>query len=211
MNRLRALVLGVSLVAAVSGCTQPGMPLSDVVVLRASADPNSSTDIYAERRAAGEQVPAQRGTQIMEVRTYSPRINDFGNEVAGEELAGAVCDVALEEFGATVRTPGAVHVPLYGYRTAPMTLTCRLAGCEDCTVIAEPYNKTIADRRESASTAAAAGGLVGALVGVMIVEAINAASDETNDEFLYEVPPIIMRPAPSGQADIVESTSAPTE
>lgn len=199
-------IAGLLLIAVgLAACAVPKLPLTDVAVIKAPDGSADGMDIYSGRRAAGETVPQLRGNQIIEVRTYLPRIDDFGNEVAGQEIAGASCEAILDTHRATVRTPGGVHVPLYGYVTAPMSLECEMPGFGKSIVVAQPYNKTISDRRASTSAAGAGGGLLGVLVATVIVEGINAASDETNDEFVYAVPPILMR---KGAAAATTETAA---
>ncbi len=197
MKRIFALAV-CGLACLVSGCVEPKLPLADVAVIKAVNGDTDGMDIYALRRANGEDVPALRGNQIVEIRTYLPRTNDFGNEVPGQEVSGALCEAILDNHHAKVRTPGGIHVPIYGYRTAPFSVTCQMDGFNDAIVVANPFNKTIADRRASASAAAAGGGALGVLVAAVVVEGINAASDETNDVFHYNVPPILMRQGSSG-------------
>ena len=198
-------LLAIACILLLSACGTPPMPLADVAVIKAADGATDGMDIYAMRRAAGERVPALRGDQIVEVRTYLPKINDFGQEVPGQEIAGALCDVVLDNHRAQVRTPGGVHVPLYGYQTAAFSVECQLDGFRKAIVVAQPFNQTIAQRRAAAGAAAGSAGLLGALVAVVVVEGINAASDETNDEFRYAVPPVLMR---QGEGTDVAATPA---
>ena len=205
MGVARAIGL-VLLLAGLSACGTPPLPLADVAVIKAADGSTDGMDIYAVRRAAGEQVPALRGNQIVEVRTYLPKTNDFGQEVPGQEIAGALCDVILDNHRAQVRTPGGVHVPLYGYQTAAFSVECQLDGFKKAIVVAQPFNQTIAQRRAAAGAAAGSAGLLGALVAVVVVEGINAASDETNDEFRYALPPVLMR---QGTGTVQATAAAP--
>ncbi|MEM7190206.1 MAG: hypothetical protein AAF439_11395 [Pseudomonadota bacterium] len=200
------LLFAVPAIALLAGCAEPQLPLADVAVIKAVDGSTDGMDIYAARRNAGESVPNQRGNQIVEVRTYLPKTDDFGQEVPGQEISGALCEAILDNHRATVRTPGGIHVPLYGYVTAPFSVTCNMDGFQKSVGIFKPFNKTISDRRAATASAGASGGLLGAVIAVVIVEGINAASDETNDEFIYGTAPILMRPGTTSADTVVAAT-----
>lgn len=178
--------LGILMLAAVAAaCAPKPLPLVQVVSLEAN-DGSFGQDIYGKRRAAGDPVPPLRGNQVLNIRTYLAETNDFGNEVRGTEMAGAECEVKTDGGSARVRTPGAVHVPLYGYRTPQLSVQCVQAGFADGIVTVGTFNKTHAETM----AIAAQGGIIGVVLGA----AVNAASDITNDDFYYVPPAVLMRP-----------------
>ena len=187
MFRLSIGVLAVLLVAA---CAEKRMPLTSVAEVR-------PTGLGMQ----GEFV-RQRGSQIVEVRTFMKRPKteeelaqedattaeadtggpvDTTNEI---EFGGATCVLRGDRFAAEVTTPAGVRVPLYGYRSGALTLECAKDGFKPGIAVVETYNKTFAERRAGA----AGGGLLGAL----FIELVNAASDETNDEFEYIFTPVFL-------------------
>ena len=180
-----------------AACAEKPLPLADVQQLKA-ADGSYGQDIYGKRRAAGEPVPVMRGNQLLEIRSYTVKEGDFGTEVRDKEIAGAECLVQAEDASATVRTPGAMHIPLYGYRTPAISIACRKDGFANAIVPVRTYNVTQSDR--------AAVGAQGGLIGVLVTAAINAASDETNDVYNYVAPDIRMRPGTATDLPVATSS-----
>lgn len=189
------------LVAAVlvSACGPKLLPLSDVQQLQAR-DGSYGQDIYGFRRAAGEDVPTMRGNQIVPIRTFTVKTNDFGNEVADQEVADAECLVKAEDAEARIRTPGALHVPVYGYRSPDMTVQCIKPGYQDAVNLINKFNLTQQRKNQAVANAAASGGLIGALVGVAVTAAISAANDPKNDDFNYRAPKLFLRPGEGSEA-----------
>ena len=196
---LRTVLAAAASIILLSACAEKRLPLADVTVIKASDGSSDGMDIYAARRKAGEPVPAMRGNQIVEVRSFLPRTNDFGNETTGQELVGARCDVSMGTHSASVMTPGGVHVPLYGKQSPEFSVRCVRNGFQPAVVVFRPYNKTVADRRAAAAASGASGGLLGALLATVVVEGINAASDDSNDVFQYADRPILLRPGRAGE------------
>ena len=191
-----------------SACGPQLMPLSDVQQLKA-ADGSYGQDIYGFRRAQGENVPNMRGNQVVEIRTFTAKTNDFGNEVADQEIAGAECVVIAEDSQAKIRTPGALHVPLYGYRSPDMTVQCIKPGFQDAVNAIGKYNLTQAQRSQAISNAAASGGIIGALVGVAVNVAVAAANDPTDDDYNYIAPRLLLRPG-QGSGSLPSASDAQT-
>jgi hypothetical protein len=183
------------------------MPLSDVQQLNAR-DGSYGQDIYGKRRVSGEAVPTMRGNQVVEIRTFTAKTNDFGNEVADQEVAGAECLVKAEDAEARIRTPGALHVPLYGYRSPDMTVQCIKPGFRDAVSTVNKYNLTQAQRAQSINAAGAGAGLIGALVATAVNVAVAAANDPTDDDYNYISPKLLLRPG-DGSAALPGPTAAP--
>ena len=180
---LRAAVLvGVGILSA--GCVQK-MDLVQVVTLDAD-NPKYGQDLYAERRAAGQPGPTIRSTQVVEIRTYNE--GDSSDQTQAE-MGGAECLVRSDGGSAVVKSPGGVRLAVYGYQTPPIDVTCIKEGYQDGVKLFPTYNATKASRMQSAS---AAPGLIG-LLAVGVTAIANAASDETQHDFLYQMPRIVMK------------------
>lgn len=177
---LRTLAV-IACTISVAACAPNRLPLTAVVEVE-QANGQIGGDVYADRRASGEVVPSQRGSQIFEVRTVIEVVNSENKSTSESEIEGADCLLEGDGFSAKVVTPTGVRVPLYGYRTGELTLECSKDGYGPAIAIAETYNKTFAERQSGATS--------GGLLGVLIVSLINAASDETDDEFEYADEPV---------------------
>lgn len=207
--RMSRICVALAAAATVGACGPKLLPLADVQQLQAR-DGSYGQDIYGVRRAAGENVPTMRGNQILEIRTFATETNDFGNEVAGQELPGSECLVKAEDAATRIRTPGALHVPLYGYRSPDMTVQCIRPGFKDSIASVTKFNLTAAQNQQAIANAAATGGIIGALVGVAVGAAVAAANDPTNDEFNYRAPRLLMRPG-EGSESLPEDPPAEAE
>ncbi len=205
---LRTLLAAAASIILLSACAEKRLPLADVTVIKASDGSSDGMDIYAARRKAGEPVPAMRGNQIVEVRSFLPRTNDFGNETTGQELVGAKCDVSMGTHSASVMTPGGVHVPLYGKQSPEFSVRCARNGFQPAMVVFRAYNKTVADRRAAAAASGASAGLLGEGPELSTGRTINAASDDSNDVFQYADRPILLRPGGAGE-QTVQTEAAP--
>lgn len=198
----------VALAVLTTACGPKPLPLADAQQLRA-ADGSYGQDIYGVRRAAGEAVPSMRGNQVIQVRTYTVKTNDFGNEVADQEIAGAECLAKAEDSSVIVRTPGALTVPLYGMRSPDMTIKCIKPGFQDAIAVVEKFNLTQARKNQAVANAAASTGLIGLVVGVAVSAAIAVANDPENDEFNYVKPNLWLRPG-EGSRSLVEDQETVT-
>ena len=184
------LLGGLLAVLVLAACAEKRMPLTSVA------------EVQHNEPQVGDTTLMRRGSQIVEVRTFVRKLKSdeevakatfSTGEVEGPgqtrvteeiEIAEATCILKGDRFAAEVVTPAGVRVPLYGYQSGALTLECSKDGFEPGIAVVEPYNKTFAERRQGA----AGGGLLGAL----LIEIINAASDETNDEFEYWFTPVIL-------------------
>ncbi len=158
---------------AVAGCSKKPLEVDRITPIRA-ADGSTNTDVYAERRRAGENVPELAGDQIVPVRTYVARKDGFGPR---EEIAGASCKLSARDFSANLITPAKVRLPVYRMQSSVISVRCSKAGYQTRTVDHSVYNKTKSDRYQM-------GGRAGVL-GVIAVAAINAVSDEKTHDYLY--------------------------
>ncbi|MBC05357.1 MAG: hypothetical protein CMO10_03585 [Thalassospira sp.] len=116
-----------------------------------------------------------KGEQTFEVRTVSSEGGDAWT--AAPEITGATCEVKHEYFTASVVTPHAIRVPLYGSQTREFTVTCKKNGFQQSVQIIGPFNVSQANRTSS-------GAQVG-LLGLLVAEMINQASDPEDDQFEY--------------------------
>ena len=191
------IVLAVGLVSACAGT--PPMPLTDVQYMKAK-DPQYGRDIYGARRAAGESVPTVAGNQIVQIRTYSP-ITDSEGSTKNVEFGDAQCVVDGDGTQVSVRSPGAVHVALYGFQTPQMTVKCEKEGFDNGIAIIPTFNMT---QQENLQIGASAGGLI----GLAIMAGVNAASDETNDKYMYGLSPVVMKPSGDRKLAYIETQPA---
>lgn len=190
---MKPVILACAVATLLGACGPKLLPLADVQQLQ-SRDGAYGQDIYGVRRAAGEPVPAMRGNQVVHIRTFTSRTNDFGNEVADKEMPGAECVVKAENSEARIRTPGALHVPLYGYRSPDMTVQCVKDGFQDAINTIGTFNLSAQQRQQAVANAGAGAGLIGLAVGLAVGAAIAASTDETQDVFNYASPKLFLRP-----------------
>jgi hypothetical protein len=151
--------------------------------------PNSGgpgLDVYAARRRAGEKVPELAGDQILDVRSFVTADGPFGNEIPGEEFAGAKCTVKARDYSAQVTTPARLRVPIYRLESSALSVACDREGYESRSIVLEVYNKTKADRYAASSG--------NGLAGLLVMAAINELSDETKHEFAYPQARVVMTP-----------------
>jgi hypothetical protein len=115
------------------------------------------------------------GEQTIEIRTFNSEGGDTWT--AAPEITGANCELKHEYFTASVVTPHAIRVPLYGSQTRQFSVTCAKNGYQQTVQVVSPYNVSQANRRSAGSQ--------GGLLGVLIAEMINSASDPEDDQFEY--------------------------
>ena len=154
--------------------------------------PNSGgpgLDVYAARRRTGEKVPELAGDQILDVRSFVTADGPFGNEIAGEEFAGARCTVKARDYSAQVTTPARLRVPIYRLELSALSVACERDAFEPRSLVLEVYNKTKAERYAASAN--------GGLAGLVVMTAINELSDETKHEFAY--PPVRSHNEPHGR------------
>lgn len=196
---MKPVLFACAVATLLGACGPKLLPLADVQQL-ASRDGAYGQDIYGVRRAAGEPVPAMRGNQVVDIRTFTVKTNDFGNEVRDQEVAGAECLVKAENSEARIRTPGALHVPLYGYRSPEMTVQCVKDGFQDTINTIGTFNLSARQRQQAVTSAGASAGLIGLAVGLAVGAAIAASADETQDVFNYAAPSLLLRPGQGSDA-----------
>ena len=78
-----------------------------------------------------------------------------------------------------------------------MTAKCEKAGFENSIAIIPTFNVTHQQNTQVGSA--------GGLLGVLIMAGVNAVSDPTNDRFMYQFRPIMMKPGASNISDKVKS------
>jgi hypothetical protein len=130
-------------------------------------------------------VPEFAGDQLVEVRTFQK--SDQG-EV---EMAGATCSLAAAGFSATMTSPAKVRVPLYRNQSSTLAVTCQKPGFQKGMVTVAPFDETRRSRLASSSS--------GGLLGVVIVAAVDAAADNSKNDWRYPVARVVMEADPSAR------------
>jgi hypothetical protein len=172
------------LVVALGGCASPGLEVASVTEVRSSTG-SRGIDVYEPKRHAGSSVPEFAGDQLVEVRTYK-------NTDEGQiELAGATCSLSATGFSASMRTPAKVRVPLYREKSSTLAVTCEMPGYQRRMVTVAPYDATRASRLGSSGS--------GGLIGVLVVAAIDAAADNSKNDWRYPGARVLLEPNPSGK------------
>jgi hypothetical protein len=167
-------------------CGPKLMEVGSISEIRPNSGGGPGLDVYATRRRAGEKVPELAGDQILDVRTFVSAEGPFGNEIAGEEFAGARCTVKARDYSAQVTTPARLRVPIYRLESSALSVACERDAFEPRSLVLEVYNKTKADRYAAASG--------NGVAGLVVMAAINEMSDETKHEFAYPSARVIMTP-----------------
>ncbi|WP_413206463.1 hypothetical protein [Rhodospirillum sp. A1_3_36] len=156
---------------SLGACSTPKLPLAsmeEVTYLPGAKTPDSTV----------------HGSEIIEVRTLAKKPENGDHSTSEIEVAGANCLVKSDHYTATLVTPAGLRVPLYGYQTPELSIECSKSGYNKTIAAWAPYNKTMMDRLNMAQG--------GGLLGVLVIAAYNAASDETNDEFQYHDPRVLL-------------------
>jgi hypothetical protein len=185
MYRVRRLVAGLVVLGGccLGGCATP-LAVNSVTDIRSSTG-SRDIDIYEPKRRAGESVPEFAGDQLAEVRTFQK--SDQG-EV---EMAGATCSLAATGFSATMTSPAKVRVPLYRGQSSTLAVTCQKPGFQKGMVTVAPFDET---RRSRLAT-----GSSGGLLGVVVVAAVDAAADNSKNDWRYPVARVVMEADPSAR------------
>lgn len=162
--------------ACLGGCAAP-LAVSSVTDIR----PNTGSrgiDVYEPKRRTGASVPDFAGDQLVEVRTY-------GNAGQGEvEMTGAACSLEATGFTASMTSPAQVRVPLYRGQSSTLAVTCQKPGYQKRMITVAPFDAT---RR-----ARLASGVNGGLIGAVIVAGIDAAADNSKNDWRYPVAKVVM-------------------
>lgn len=135
-------------------------------------EPGAEFDVYAEGRRRGEKVPEFAGDQLLEVRAYEVKQGE-----GRKELAGAHCSLKSIKFSAEATTPAKVRVPLYRNQQSTLAVTCHKPGYKSRMIESHAFDATKSGRLASGSA--------GGVVGVVFMAAVNAASDDSKNVWLY--------------------------
>ena len=106
-------------------------------------------------------------------------------------MAGAACSLAATGFSATMTSPAKVRVPLYRGQSSTLAVTCQMPGFQKRMVTVAPFDATRASRLASGSG--------GGLIGAVAVAAIDAAADNSNNDWRYPVARVVMEVDPSAR------------
>ncbi len=182
MYCVRRLVAGLVILGGccLGGCAAP-LAVNTVTDIRSSTG-SRGIDVYEPKRRTDASVPEFAGDQLVEVRTFQ---NSDHGEV---EMAGASCSLAATDFSATMTSPAKVRVPLYRGQSSTLAVTCQKPGFQKRMVTVAPYDAT----RQSRLASGANGGLIGAVV----VAAVDAAADNTKNDWRYPVAKVVMEVDP---------------
>ena len=185
MYCVRRLVTGLVILGGccLGGCATP-LAVTTVTDIRSSTG-SRDIDIYAPKRQAGASVPEYAGDQLVEVRTYQK--SDQGEA----EMAGATCLLAATGFSATMTSPAKVRVPLYRSQSSTLAVTCQMPGFQKRMVTVARFDVTRASRLASGSG--------GGLIGAVVVAAVDAAADNSNNDWRYPVARVVMEVDPSAR------------
>ena len=163
---------------AVMGCeqaeiTQP--PINIIPNVQADA---VGLDVYARPRSRGNPVPAFRGQNTVQIRTWGD-----AEGKARSELTGVACNLDSGVYRAQFITPANVIVPDYGPSSPALFVRCTTPD-QSGSVTASIVNMTAQQRSQSAAGTG--------LLGAIIIGAVNEANrDNLNDDFGYN--PIIVQ------------------
>lgn len=170
----------VAVALTVMGCeqaeiTQP--PINITPTVQADA---VGLDVYARPRSRGNPVPAFRGQNTVQVRTWGD------TEGSGRtELSGVSCNLDSGVYRAQFTTPANVIVPDYGPSSPALFVRCTTA-TQSGSVTASVVNMTAQQRSQSAAGTG--------LLGAIIIGAVNEANrDNLNDDFGYNPITVQMR------------------
>ena len=158
-----------------SAC-QTTAPIQQVTTVVPTDPTIVGNDVLAAQRAAGEDVPILRGTNLLTIRTYHHAIQK-GGKLKKSELIGASCNIESDGFTGEVKTPGQIRVPDYGYASRLVIVRCNQEGYKEgfTNVRAIDVDKT------GRMNAAAGGGVI----GIVAMGVINAVDDKKNNKFEY--------------------------
>ena len=103
-------------------------------------------------------------------------------------MAGAACSLAATGFSATMTSPAKVRVPLYRSQSSTLAVTCQMPGFQKRMVTVAPFDATRASRLASGSG--------GGLIGAVVVAAVDAAADNSKNDWRYPVARVVMEVDP---------------
>jgi len=162
--------------ACLGGCAAP-LAVNNVTDIRSSTG-SRGIDVYEPKRRTDASVPEFAGDQLVEVRT-------FHNPGQGEvEMAGAACSLEATGFSATMTSPAKVRVPLYRGQSSTLAVTCQKPGYQKRMITVAPIDATRQARLAS--------GVNGGILGAVIVAGIDAAADNTKNDWRYPVAKVVL-------------------
>lgn len=167
-----------------TGCVKH-QPIAELATIKPTEPGARGFDVFAARRDAGEKIPMLKGIDVLTIRTYHhvPPKRRKGR-FERKEMVGAQCAIISEGFHATVKTPGQVRVPDYGKASRKATVECKKDGYRSGIKAVAVYDVDKAGRR--------AAGANNGLLGLVVVEVINAADNDDDNEFDYQVAEVYM-------------------
>ncbi len=193
---MTARFIALALVGLLAGCASQ-LPINGVTPVASKLPGAVGSDVYAGRRAAGEEVPTFAGEQMVVVRTYAGQVTSSGGVTKGNEMSGAACRLEASGFEADVTTPAKVRVPLYREASSPLSVSCAHEGFQQQHQTYAVFNKSRSERASMVSSGAGAG-LIGVAVGALAYGIAEAASDPKQDVYHYGNIAMVM--APTGAA-----------
>lgn len=168
------VVAVIALAVSLLGCTQAEITQPPITVTPKDQANASGLDVYARQRSRGNPVPAFRGQNTVQVRTWGAT---EGSSRA--ELSGVQCNLDSGVYTASFTTPANIIVPDYGPNSPALFVRCT-AGATSGSVTASVVNMTAQQRNASAAGTG--------LLGAIIIGAVNEANrDNLNDDFGYNV------------------------
>ncbi|MEM9354960.1 MAG: hypothetical protein AAGB04_01995 [Pseudomonadota bacterium] len=176
MTRPIILIIALSL----AGCAKP-MDIASVTQIKPNTG-STSIDVYEPHRRRGQKgIPDYAGDQFVEVRTYT-----YKQDEGRVEIGNAQCEVSTAHYSAKVTTPARVRVPLYRGSSSILGVVCEKEGYRKKHASVAPID--IVRRQRFASSTQ------GGLIGVAVVAVIDAASDNSKNEWRYPTARIILEP-----------------
>jgi hypothetical protein len=180
------LLLAIVATVAVTGCVKD-KPIAQVTTARITEPGARGFDVFAARRASGEKLPYLKGMNTLTVRTFHHVPSKKSKKrFKPEEMIDADCHIDGVGFKGQVKTPGQVRVPDYGKASRQVSVRCKKPGYENGFSNVAAFDVDKNARR-------AAGANEG-ILGLVVVEIINAADDDENNEFDYRPALVYMNP-----------------
>ena len=160
------------LAGALLGCAQAEITQPPIIVTPNVASNAVGLDVYARQRSRGNPVPAFRGQNTVQVRTFGP-LADGGRG----EISGVQCQLDSGVYKAAFTTPANVVVPDYGPNSPALFVRCTTPSTSG-SVTSSVVNMTAQQRNASAAGTG--------ILGAIIIGAVNEANrDNLNDDFGY--------------------------
>lgn len=179
-TRFAALAVAVFVLA---GCAKP-LEVSRVTDIRSKTSSNDIDVLSVKRAQTGSGVPEYAGNQLAEVRAYE-RIDGKGDV----EMAGVSCHLSTPHYEADLVTPAKVRVPLYRGKSSELAVSCKRQGYISRLVTVRAIDVTRAQRLNSGANSG--------LLGLAVVAVIDAASDNTKNDWKYPPVKVLLERVPN--------------